>query len=76
MNDLLCCPFCGGEPKYTDNYNENGTGHCVFCQNCGAGTAILTGSSPKSTLKSKVFELWNNRINCPYCGYNVSEQED
>ena len=42
---LRNCPFCDGKASYTDNFYGNGTGHCVFCEDCGAGTAILTGAT-------------------------------
>ena len=68
MNDKLKpCPFCGGKAIYTDNYNNDGTGHCVYCENCGCGTGILTGASPIRTLKEMVYGAWNRRTNCPEC---------
>ena len=68
MNDKLKpCPFCGGKAIYTDNYNGDGTGHSVYCDNCGAGGAIITGASPELILKLKAIEAWNTRTPCPEC---------
>ena len=59
---LKPCPFCGGEAVYTDHfYEDTKTGHCVYCIDCGAGTAIVTGSSTPEYLKKHVFDLWNRR---------------
>lgn len=59
---LRNCPFCGGEASYTDNFYGNGTGHCVFCEDCGAGTAILTGATPPEELKALAYRDWNRRV--------------
>ena len=62
MTELKPCPFCGGEADYTDNYNGNGTGHCVYCTDCGCGTAILTGATPPEEMKARVYANWNKRF--------------
>jgi hypothetical protein len=64
MNEakLRNCPFCDGKASYTDNFYDNGTGHCVFCEDCGAGTAILTGATPPEELKELVYIDWNRRV--------------
>lgn len=59
--ELKPCPFCGGEAVYTDNYNGDGTGHCVYCTECGSGAAILTGATPPEELKARVCAYWNRR---------------
>ena len=61
MADLKPCPFCGGKAEYTDDYNRDGTGHCVYCTDCGAGTAIMTGATPPQQLKAMVYANWNRR---------------
>ena len=61
MTGLKECPFCGGKASYTDNFNGNGTGHCVYCEDCGAGTAILTGATPPEELKAMTYRDWNRR---------------
>ena len=63
MMKLKRCPFCGGKASYTDNFYGNNTGHCVFCEDCGAGTAILTGSTPPERLKEMSYRSWNRRVN-------------
>ena len=54
--ELLPCPFCGGEAKIieTDDGNNVG-GSCVECQSCLASSAVEFGF--KETLHSR----WNRR---------------
>lgn len=70
MTELKPCPFCGGKATYTDNYNGNGTGHCVYCTECGSGTAILTGATPPKELKVRVYAYWNRRTKFDDGGYH------
>lgn len=61
MDELKSCPFCGGEASYTDNFYGDKIGHCIFCKDCGAGTAILTGAIPPEELKAMTYRDWNRR---------------
>lgn len=60
-DELKPCPFCGGKAKYDDNFYKNGTGHYVYCENCGASSCILIGENCFS--KKYVFDQWNRRVN-------------
>lgn len=61
MTELKPCPFCGGKPEYTDDYYSNGTNyHNVFCTECGAGSAYISGFNTKNA-RNQVIEAWNRR---------------
>lgn len=60
---LLPCPFCGYDAELTTDYYGNGTDYCcVFCTNCGAGTAILS-KQPVYDATDIVIKNWNRRAN-------------
>lgn len=59
MNDLLSCPFCGGNASVYEVETEiDGkffTGFTVACDKCGVSTSA-------SENEQKVIDCWNNRI--------------
>jgi len=60
-DELKPCPFCGCNAELTTDYYGNGTGYCcVFCTNCGAGTAILS-KQPVYDAADIVIKGWNRR---------------
>jgi Lar family restriction alleviation protein len=59
---LKPCPFCGGNNIiYTDMAEDKTNTHCVYCEDCGCGTANYSGCSSHETLKSCVVKSWNRR---------------
>lgn len=65
MNDVKLekCPFCNSENIiYTDSADDVPNTHCVYCGDCGCGTATYTGCSPHNILKNMAIEAWNRRV--------------
>lgn len=58
-NNLLTCPFCGGEAEIgsVEEYIE--THYFVNCVECLASTNVLVNSH--MTTKEEAIELWNTR---------------
>jgi Lar family restriction alleviation protein len=55
-NDLLPCPFCGGERAYAAHQRPlRILYHKVKCRDCGANL-------PLSLSKERAIEAWNTRI--------------
>lgn len=60
--ELKPCPFCGCKKIiYTDQSNGKKNVHCIYCSNCGCGTAEYSGCSPHYILMKFVTEAWNRR---------------
>ena len=53
MNELLPCPFCGGEAILESNKLRYGTIYSAYCQKCGAE---ITGFS-----EHEAIDAWNRR---------------
>lgn len=56
MNDLLPCPFCGGEAELAGDRETNE--HIVFCKPCGAQEAY-------HKTKAEAIIAWNRRAPDP-----------
>ncbi|CAB5222013.1 hypothetical protein UFOVP242_227 [uncultured Caudovirales phage] len=63
--ELLDCPFCDGEAKFSFNLDEDIWTHntvkwykvgCPVCE-------IYTSSWPESVAKEEVIDVWNCRVN-------------
>jgi Lar family restriction alleviation protein len=69
MDDLLPCPFCGGDADldYYHNQNDDGGGAGrVVCVECGASTSgddfgWMTKETDKATSKAQAVTEWNTR---------------
>ena len=60
--ELKPCPFCGGTNiVYTDKADDKNNTHCVYCYDCGGGTATFSGCSSHETLKNVAIKAWNRR---------------
>lgn len=68
---LKPCPFCGGNNIiYTDEADGKANTHCVYCNDCGGGTANFSGCSSHETLKNCSIKAWNKRTQFDDGGYH------
>lgn len=59
---LLPCPFCGGTNiVHTDASYGKANTHCIYCEDCGGGTANFSGCASYDTLKRCAAKFWNRR---------------
>ena len=66
MNELLPCPFCGGEAfAYYSGSNGIGIFAEVHCKNCHVSTRrIKIGINEADANESIAIEAWNRRATC------------
>lgn len=57
-DDLLPCPFCGGEAKKITLRSENSSKECVRCTECNTQTAWSFGIGNDDHLAG----IWNRRV--------------
>ena len=70
MNELLPCPFCGGEPRWF----WNGTVSVVRCMTCCASIDNnLSPTEDKEIRKAEAIAAWNTRVD--YHGYEQAAIE-
>lgn len=64
LRELLPCPFCGGQGRYTNNYDTSTDGgEYVTCDKCLTSTALVYGI--KEDPKPLLAERWNTRATDP-----------
>lgn len=56
-DDLLSCPFCGGEAEIFTFTSEGSPKECVRCKECGISTGWFFGTGNDKHLA----EIWNRR---------------
>ena len=57
-DDLLPCPFCGGEAEKFTFTSEGISKECVRCKECGMSTGWFFGTGNDK----KLAKVWNRRI--------------
>ena len=63
LNDLLCCPFCGGEPKKTfigNNFTKKRSIE-IKCTSCRVKRVDAAIHHSHEWLDGVITELWNKR---------------
>ena len=53
MDDLLPCPFCGGEAETKKSFE--GKWCCIECKECNCGTSMCES-------EDLAFSFWNTRV--------------
>ena len=65
MNDLLPCPFCGGEAHEFETEHDSEHQYQVQCRGCGAEIAFWSpwtaGAGQRATAALDCVERWNRR---------------
>lgn len=62
MAELKHCPFCGGEAKLVNSFNQRGNYSVVVCLLCGiSGKRSYIPYLPSANQAAK--DLWNRRAN-------------
>lgn len=65
MSDLKPCPFCGGEPNFSQTSQDSDTQFAVECRGCGAEIGFwlpwVADEDEKATAQVDVVTRWNTR---------------
>ena len=81
MNELLPCPFCGGEAYYLTPEKEKGTAFetmRVECRKCGAvpfAISVYEGNTYEQK-KQAIARQWNRRANSNDDNKKEGQKED
>jgi hypothetical protein len=75
MDNLKPCPFCGGEPYYTDAPYTHAGVNMILCGNCGYTRPTEATARAETLMEAAERAIGHVQDRC-YCGMTIGDAND